>query len=485
MREEENAVGMLYNASAWHVYVRQLYTSSGGPLIKKSLTWKPGTPIENQEEIYPEQMKNFYGEKFHISTLDFRPFTDFIRQPNTRVVKEAPSLDIYILREVARHLNFTYDIVTPMDDLWGTRLENGSWTGVVGDVQFRRSNFSLVLSLTMERRLILDFTRMYYTDPLTFVTAKNRPLPQWQKVFEPFANNVWLLWGTTLGTCSVLYHGLRKLNPLIGQRATFSQSCLDIFGSFLSQNLQRIPSKTMTQVFIATWLIYGLLTTTYYKSALMAVLAVPTTPPTLNTLQELYDSKIQYGMIDAKGSEYQLFSTSKIDLYQKLFQKMSFYSSKESMRRVAEGSYAYIYFRANIESIVMSEYTDRAGQTYMHIAAENFFPGGYAWAFPKGAPYMRTIDQLMQRCLQAGLVSRWVLQLNKLYAKEKHENSSTDDVLRPIDDGLVVLQMSHLQGPFILLVMGLVLGLTSFIVEMASCKRQKLLEKKPVTSYRK
>ena len=63
----------------------------------------------------------------------------------------------------------------------------------MGAVQHRKTNLSLVLSLTLERTKIADFTRIYFSDPLTFVTAKSRPLPQWQKVFEPFAGKFYYI----------------------------------------------------------------------------------------------------------------------------------------------------------------------------------------------------------------------------------------------------------------------------------------------------
>ena len=53
------------------------------------------------------------------------------------------------------------------------------------------------------------------------------------------------------------------------------------------------------------------------------------------------------------------------------------------MNLVAEGKYAYIYFKSNLESIVNTQYTTSTGETNLHIAAEEFFPGGYGWAFPK------------------------------------------------------------------------------------------------------
>lgn len=84
-----------------------------------------------------------------------------------------------------------------------------------------------------------------------------------------------------------------------------------------------------------------------------------------------------------QGSEYQLFSTSTVPLYKKMFQEMSFLSSDESMALVQKGKYAYIYFKSNLNIIVGTQFTNSNGETDLHVAAEEFFPGGYAWSFPK------------------------------------------------------------------------------------------------------
>ena len=78
-----------------------------------------------------------------------------------------------------------------------------------------------------------------------------------------------------------------------------------------------------------------------------------------------------------------MFSTSEIKLHQLLFDKMEFHSSDKSMSLVDAGTYAYIYFKSNLETIVAAQFTDKSGHSSMHIAKEDFFPGGYAWAFPK------------------------------------------------------------------------------------------------------
>ena len=37
-------------------------------------------------------------------------------------------------------MNFTYTIVKPHDGKWGSPYGNGSWTGVVGDLQRRKAD---------------------------------------------------------------------------------------------------------------------------------------------------------------------------------------------------------------------------------------------------------------------------------------------------------------------------------------------------------
>ena len=63
---------------------------------------------------------------------------------------------------------------------------------------------------------------------------------------------------------------------------------------------------------------------------------------------------------------------------------------------------------------------------------------------PQGVPYRRTFDQVMWRCVQAGLTSKWVSDLNKIYWKQvnnrKTDQQRLEDALKissKRDDGLV------------------------------------------------
>ncbi|XP_053638170.2 glutamate receptor U1-like [Cherax quadricarinatus] len=478
LSKEEHVAALVkeedHRGSFWQVLTRQLLHPSGSPHVLHANEWSKDKGFYNTDELFPEQMGNFYGMKLIGVTLDFRPFTDYEVIPGSRRVNPKPSLDVFILNEIAKRLNFTYDLIMPEDGLWGVLKDNGHWVGVVGDVEFGRANFSLVLSVTLERRMSVDFTRSYYLDPLTFVTAKKRPQPPWLKLITPFSGQVWVASLMSVVVATVLYHFVFRTQGTFGfTTLTPSGAFIYVFGSFLSQPLPSMPWFSAGKVLLGFWLVYAFLLTTYYKTSLTAALAVPSTPPTIDTLDQLLHSDLKFGMIDAKGSEYQLFSMSNVSLYQKLFKRMTFYSSSESMKRVAEGKYAYIYFKSNLQSIISTQYTSLSGETLLHLASEEFFPGGYGWAFPKGALYRRTFDNIMWRCVQAGLINKWLKDLYAVYLEENMEQQTPEErkQLEAVaqaprdDDGRVVLSLNHLQGPFLILLLGSALGVLFLLSE--------------------
>ncbi|XP_071523891.1 glutamate receptor ionotropic, delta-2-like [Panulirus ornatus] len=482
LRNEEHVAAIVrkerQSGNIWQVFTRQLLHPTGSPEFQLKNRWSLARGLGNTEELFPEQMGNFYGAELTGVTLDFRPFTDYETVPGSRVVKPKPSLDVFILDVIARKLNFTYKLEVPEDGLWGFLKDDGHWVGVVGDVEFRRANFSLVLSVTLERRISVDFTRSYYRDPLSFVTAKSRPQPPWLKLITPFTTQVWLLGVASVALAAVLYYFIFRIQSTFGSfTLPPSRAFMHIFGAFLSQSLFVMPWFSAGKLFLGFWFVYSLLVTTYYKTSLMATLAVPSIPPTIDTLEQLFRSNLKFGMIDAKGSEYQLFSTSNVSLYQKMFQKMSFYSSDESMRLVAEGKYAYVYFKSNLETIVSTQYTSISGKTDLHVATEEFFPGGYGWAFPKGAPYRRTFDDIMWRCVQGGLIDMWVRDLYSIYLNEnlqqktpRERKAEKEAALSKNNDGLVVLNLNHFQGAFLTLFLGSGAGILLLLMECVGAK---------------
>ncbi|MPC11460.1 Glutamate receptor ionotropic, delta-1 [Portunus trituberculatus] len=338
--DEENVAALVKTDTrrdSYGIMIRQLFHSSGSTQVLFVNRWEKGKGFDNSDNIFPEQMKNFYGTKMRGVTLDFRPFTDYYKVRGSRVVIPKPSLDVFMLEVIADTLNFTYELVMPEDGLWGYLKDDGHWVGVVGDVEFRRANFSLVLSLTLERIFSVDFTRIYYNDPLSFVTAKSRPSPPWLKLIKPFSSGVWLLALLSIVTGVILYYIIYRAQALLGTYYLVpSRAFMHIFGAFVNQSLFTIP-----------WLSSG-----------------------------------------------------------------------------------------------------------------------------RGVPYRKTFDSVMAYCLQAGLIDKWERDLYSIYLKEAQDNKTPlqkkkekmeADAKR--NDGQVVLNLNHLQGPFLILLLGSASGVLLLLLE--------------------
>ncbi|KAK4289946.1 hypothetical protein Pmani_037120 [Petrolisthes manimaculis] len=512
--------------SSWFVYIRQLMHPSGSPQVLHVNTWsstKGGHHLTAKKAVlFPEQMGNFYGKKLKGSMLDFKPFINYEKVEGSRVVVPKPSLDVMILSVIADKLNFTFDLVMPEDGQWGYLGDDGHWVGVVGDVEFRRANFSLCLSMTLERLESVEFTRSYFRDPLTFLAAKSRPGDPWLKLLTPFSPEVWVstllsvAGGVVLYTCltriqHILTFSLYPPTPttvtkpsttpstIITTHSTpstittkpstpFATPSADlthmvsgaltyILGSFFGQAIIHLPRLSAGKVFLGFWLLHGLLVTTYYKTSLTGTLAVPFASPTLDTLQQLLHSDLKLAMRFEKGSDYQMFATSNVTTYKHMFRNTEFLLQNEIYRGVSSGEYAYVYFKSSVSFRVATQYTNVHGKTNLHVASENFFPSGYSWAFPKGSPYRRPFDEVMRRCLQAGLIDKWLNELYSYYLKERLDQRTPQQrrreeqaAMEEKEDGLIVLNLRHLQGPFFIWFLGSGGGVLVLLLEVLTAR---------------
>ena len=55
----------------------------------------------------------------------------------------------------------------------------------------------------------------------------------------------------------------------------------------------------------------------------------------------------------------------------------------------------------------------------------------------QGVPYRRTVDEVMWRCKQAGLLEKWIEELNPMYASQGNGARGEEPVDDDIDDDKV------------------------------------------------
>ncbi|XP_068223520.1 uncharacterized protein [Palaemon carinicauda] len=168
------------------------YCRDGHPETSVIDTWTPKRGFSRQRDLFPDVFKNFNGHVFRIVTLEYAPFSCY-EKTKGRDVRLKDCVDTRMINAVAGTLNFTYRVREPEDLQWGYKLDNGTYTGVIGAVQNYAADFSLNVAFTGDREKVIDYTVGYFNDPLTFCTTKPRQLNQALTLLRPFQLKVLLI----------------------------------------------------------------------------------------------------------------------------------------------------------------------------------------------------------------------------------------------------------------------------------------------------
>ncbi|XP_069941479.1 probable glutamate receptor isoform X3 [Cherax quadricarinatus] len=455
-----NTGQVFYNDLVYHL-VSSFPCSTGGPQMALVDVWVPGVGQVWNNPLYTDKFKNFHGHTFTVVTMNYAPFTFY--EVKSGVVHLKDCVDARILRVISSVLNFTYIIREPPDGQWGLRLDNGSYTGVIGELQKYTADFSLNLAITGERGEVVDYTVGYFNDPLTFCTSKPRPLSQALALIRPFQPLMWMgITGALMLMCVMYYITCQ----VTGQNTSTSYSLvlLKIFGASLSQGCEWSVGNG-PRLLVATWIIFSMVTLTSYIAMLTASFTLPKLSPTLNSLEDLVQSDLAWGIQQHEAADYQLLKLSEVPLYQKVYKGLKVCPSLDDcLIRARDTKYAFIAWRLYMEDRIAIRFTSVTGEQKLHIATNNFFPSDIGWAFNAGCPYRSKFNQQIRRLLEAGLISKWISQI----MKDPKRREEVDTKKMPALEGTQPITLAQLAGAFYILVIGNIIALLLFLVEL--CK---------------
>nr|XP_045612750.1 uncharacterized protein LOC123767218 [Procambarus clarkii] len=128
--------------------------------------------------------------------------------------------------------------------------------------------------------------------------------------------------------------------------------------------------------------------------------------------------------------------------------------------------------RLYLMQAIADHYTRVDGRTLLYIGRESVFSSRGAWPIPHDAPYKPQLDRIMMFIIEAGLYEKWgrnkdVLEKAKQESRRRlMELQETASLSAKNTDSNQALTLRHMQGPFLLLV----LGLASSLIVLVSIK---------------
>lgn len=195
--------------STFHVFTsRPFRPTRRGHAVKSPMGAWNRLHFATKSALFPERFETFDGAVLQLgSWCDDFPF--LYSQGDGCVGSTLELLDV-----IAAQLNFSYAVqMAPADQNWGSK-ENGTWTGMLGDLVYNDKDLVVnSLLLTEQPFTEFDSSYPYHMESFAFILEIPPPVPQWRGLLYPFTK---LMWGTVLGTTLlviVLLHVCLLLAP--------------------------------------------------------------------------------------------------------------------------------------------------------------------------------------------------------------------------------------------------------------------------------
>ncbi|CAL8126098.1 unnamed protein product [Orchesella dallaii] len=387
------------------------------------------------DELFPDHTKDLNGQFLRISVPNY-PSALEISMDNTGHYQATRGLYLFWLRGIERKFNFTCEyFLSSNGGASGALLENGEWSGAIGDVMSGRAHMSVDIAHIFSRIGVVEWASPFAYRGLVFVTHKAKyHLPK-SIMFHPFTTAMWgiLLTGAVMsGVCLKMMISFLNgfhldeshINVLpynygsSSSSSSFSSwstskvaSC--VVATFLEQAWKPLigVSSPSLRVLLACWLLFAFVMVSAYKAKLASVMGIPVGSFVPGTFDELLSSEIGIG-INALGkgeTAYIVFASGGGKTYEKIFMKsLLIPNSTECVIKAAQENFACITGEGVATYAIASSVTcSKNGQSPLQLSRSNanFVEGGVI--YQNRWIYRHNFDRTIRNAMNMGLVARW------------------------------------------------------------------------------
>ncbi|CAH0554746.1 unnamed protein product [Brassicogethes aeneus] len=265
--------------------------------------------------------------------------------------------EVEILQTVSKAMNFQPKLYEPPNadlELWGKKQVGGKFTGIIGEMIDSFADIALGdLYYTPYLLDMMDLSVPYNTECLTFLTPEALNDNSWKTLILPFKSTMWACVIVCLILCGVVFHFLARFHQYLAEEEEepdrpeislfikkkqiitlpvfyteekfdsnakymlmkeqytaptvegqpmglyqFTEpfnSILYTYSMLLLVSLPKLPTGWSLRVFTGWYWLYCLLVVVAYRASMTAILAKPQPRVTIDTIEELLDSKLSYG----------------------------------------------------------------------------------------------------------------------------------------------------------------------------------------------
>ncbi|XP_047479633.1 glutamate receptor ionotropic, kainate 2-like [Penaeus chinensis] len=396
-----------------------------------------------------------------------------------------------VLQVLADKLDVCYKLVSAPAGGWGTRLPNGSWTGMIGMCE--RGEVDVVLGPiadSTERSLVIDFSTPLFIDKQIITYLRPTLEPDLAGFVKPFNALMWIL----LLIISVLVLGSTFLLLLLRFRILGSEApspnsgtrvpapwhhdfphhgysdrtgrvLLWTYGVMITQSMWWFPRSMTGRVLGGSWLLAAFIIATVYKSNLKAMIIIPKVNLPFTTLEGMIEQDEMPYMLMGGSLVYDIFKHAEKDsLFGRGWEghSISIWNYLDGLNNVLKEGYALIVDQNTVKNILHTSFS-QTSKCPLWLTQEPIMSYRLSIGFPKASPLKDRVDPVIRRLLEHGLMDYWLQQ---------ELINSTSCLIPPGSETPEQrsLQLQDLYGVFCLYLAGTALSLLVFVQEVLAAK---------------
>lgn len=403
---------------------------------------------------------NMEGCVLYVLALERKPFVSADDQD--------PNIEQLLINELLKNLNFkiNYEIINT------TRGEKvlGQWDGALKELIKKRGNV-LIGGIFPDNDIHEDFecSSAYLGDSYTWVVPKAYPSPRWLPLIIIFEKIVWASFICVFIICVFTWRILGQVSNDTNYNRTFNHCFLSTWICSLGFGTYFRPNKECLRVFFVFLNLYCILCLTAYQTKLIDVLRNPTFQYQIKTIEELVLSGLKLGGFEEL---HDLFYNSSDPFDNQLGEQWIDVDdiSKAMIDVAVYRNFSLLCSRLELAHTAtkIPELSDSFGNFKYYAFEMNVFTVPMEMVAMKGFAFMKVFSKKLGILKQSGVnvgIRRHFVSLNNI---RRAKISRSLGIAKPDIDALT---LQHLQGGFLALSLGYVLGTFTLLMEVIVSSR--------------
>ncbi|KDR23912.1 hypothetical protein L798_10264 [Zootermopsis nevadensis] len=425
---------------------------------------KNGGYFSKNASLYQEKIpRDLMGCPITAATIALEPHVISDQHKNGTTYNRG--LDVRIFLHITQTMNASAVFTPPTPELWGRKIQNGSWTGIFGEVYNNRADIAFSSTMLVITKFgDLDFTTPYGTANFVWVVPCAKPYPPWSSITRVFSTGMWILVFVVVILAAAVMLCLSVFSANTSHEVELYKNmcgCLtSAWAVLLGTSVVKMPVSIPLRLFFILWVSCSLAVNTVFQTFVTTYLVNPGQQKQIDSVKSLLDSGIYYGF--HPDMDAFLMDDTNLILSEILKQREACSNIVSCLQRVAEKcDFATLLSSDSVHYMNTYKFLDRSGKGLLCTIKAPAFTAYKTFYLPKHSKYRKILNRMIAVANEAGLINYWwkeILITSRIKAGSIKRHTLQDDYS--------VFLLTHLQGAFYLLMLGHFISSSCFVGEL-------------------